>query len=342
MPSIKPPISLKFIKKRRYFYFITVLLYLSLTGCFLVSSENGSPEPPLEEPPELVYDEVAVKRDDITHKLTLSGTFQSLDEMRLNFGNQSGRLKGIYCALGKEVEKGDLLAELDTAGLDYQIYQQETSVEKTEIQYESLKFQQADIFTLGIMELDMEIERIKLDDLKDLASKAVLISPFDGVVVYRARLLAGDHVGVYTPIVSIVNTDKLKFVYSGDNAARIRLGMKVAVTVKSQEYQGEVIMAPHNVPPGGDPEMKSMVVIDVKGLPDEVILGDIGMAAFILSKKENILILPNNVIHFYKGSYYVNILRDGIKKEKPIEMGIRTAVEAEILKGLEEGEKVIW
>ena len=41
------------------------------------------------------------------------------------------------------------------------------------------------------------------------------------------------------------------------------------------------------------------------------------------------------------GRRYVNVLEDGVRVEKDVEIGLQTDTEAEIINGLEEGDLVI-
>ena len=53
------------------------------------------------------------------------------------------------------------------------------------------------------------------------------------------------------------------------------------------------------------------------------------------------IVLAKNLIHRYAGRTYVNILKDGLKEEKYVIIGIETSNEVEIVSGLDEGEQVI-
>ena len=53
------------------------------------------------------------------------------------------------------------------------------------------------------------------------------------------------------------------------------------------------------------------------------------------------LILPRNVVSLYSGESYVQVLEDGVKKERVIETGIKNVTDVEVVDGLEEGEVVI-
>ena len=129
--------------------------------------------------------------------------------------------------------------------------------------------------------------------------------------------------------------------YSGTFVGQAAVGMKLTVDTEDTLYEGEVVMAPSELPPDADPELKKFAAIDVKNKPVDVEIGDIAKLIVTLDQNEDALILPLYVIQFKGNERFVHVLKDGLKTEKDIKLGIRNNVEAEILEGLEEGEKVI-
>ena len=76
-------------------------------------------------------------------------------------------------------------------------------------------------------------------------------------------------------------------------------------------------------------------------LPEEELLGKSVSVELILQKREDVILVPRNVVSMYSGESYVQVLEDGIKKERVIETGIKNAAYIEVINGLSEGEEVI-
>ena len=53
------------------------------------------------------------------------------------------------------------------------------------------------------------------------------------------------------------------------------------------------------------------------------------------------MITARNVVRNYMGRRYVQVLEDGLKKERDVQVGLETSTDVEIIKGLEEGEEVV-
>ena len=74
---------------------------------------------------------------------------------------------------------------------------------------------------------------------------------------------------------------------------------------------------------------------------DTVNRGDMASVHVVLFEKDGVLKLPTEFVHTYQNRRYVNVLRDGIKSEKLVEVGITTNLEVEIVAGLQEGETIV-
>ena len=106
------------LKNRTFLVFLVIiLLVIGLSGCYLFPKEEEVLAPPLIEPPEITYETLGATRGTIEKKITASGTFVSIEQGNMFFKNRGGRLKKVYVKVGDIVEKGDLLAELDSGDL---------------------------------------------------------------------------------------------------------------------------------------------------------------------------------------------------------------------------------
>ena len=70
--------------------------------------------------------------------------------------------------------------------------------------------------------------------------------------------------------------------------------------------------------------------------------GDTGNITFILDSRMQVLTLPQQAVHGADGSWYVYVVNEnGGRDIKWVEVGLQGNNMAEIVSGLEEGEKVI-
>ena len=105
-----------------------VVALVMTTGCFLLPKEEEMLAPPLMEPPEITYEWREARIGTIVDDFRVTGSFVYTVQRDLSFRDRGGRLKAIYVGYGEEVYAGQLLAELDTDSLLYQISMQEINV----------------------------------------------------------------------------------------------------------------------------------------------------------------------------------------------------------------------
>jgi hypothetical protein len=117
--------------------------------------------------------------------------------------------------------------------------------------------------------------------------------------------------------------------------------MEADVIINKKSYQGTVVMTPADMPHDTPEELRDVVHIDVPDLPEGVKMGDHAQISLILDRREDVIVLPRNLVRNYMGRRYVLVLEDGLKKERDVEIGLETPTETEIMKGLEEGELII-
>ena len=85
------------------------------------------------------------------------------------------------------------------------------------------------------------------------------------------------------------------------------------------------------------------MIINIKDLTIETITKGVRnlRVNLILDEKNDVVVVPKRVLQNYLGNKYVYVLEDGIKKQRFVEIGTETNLEAEIIKGLEAGEIII-
>lgn len=314
----------------------------SLSGCYLFPKEEEVLAPPLVEPPEITYETQEVKRGVIEKKISASGTFVSIEQANMFFKHRGGRLKDIHVKVGDYVEKGQVIAELDSSDLENQIEQQEIQLKKAQTRLSQVKAHSGDKYEQRMAQYDVELAKLTLDNLKRQLNECKLTADISGNVVYvDLNVSIGDYVDAYQTLIRVADPNKLQLQVTGPDTSSFNLGMEADVTIKKQTYSGKVVMTPADVPLDVPEEQRDIVRIEVDDLPEDVKLGESAQVSLILDKREDVIVIPRNLVRNYMGRKYVLVLEDGLKKERDVEVGLETATEAEIMKGLEEGELLI-
>ena len=320
---------------------VAILSIFLCAGCFLLPKEEELLAPPIMEAPEISYRTVAVKKGAVENSVRVTGYFVYAEQHSVSFKSMTGRLKAIYVEYGDVVEEGRVLAELETDNLENLIMQQVLMVRKAELNRERLHIVGADKFSLEIADIDLELARLSLKDLRLNKERAQLRSPMDGEVVYISNVYEGDFINSYKTMFQVADRSKLYLSYQGNNLQEFRLGMHVKVIIDKVEYDGEVVMTPAQFPYDAPDSQKRQILFDIPVIPEDVEKGDTAVVYLILEKSDNTLIIPRSQVQHYMGRKYVYVLEEGIRAERNIETGIQNATEVEVVNGLAEGELVV-
>lgn len=319
-----------------------VFMTLFSSGCFLYPREQEVLAPPLKEPPEITYKVMEPERGTIIKSITCTGYMVPVRRVNVFFKHSIGRLKSINVMAGDIVEKGDVLAELETEDLNRSIKLKEIALRKAEINYMQKKAQEADQYTMIKTRLDLKTLKEDLEELKDRIHLSKLTAPITGQIDYvNDSYSMGDNIPSYRNLFRIVDMNKLRLEYQGENSYEFKLGMNVEVNISDTVYNGVVVTTPSNMPVELATKIKETVFINVEELPEDVEAGEAALITLVQYKKDDVLKLPKELVKTYGARKYVPVLVDGEKIEKTVETGIETATEIEILNGLEEKDKVI-
>ncbi|WP_223285236.1 efflux RND transporter periplasmic adaptor subunit [Paenibacillus sp. PL91] len=327
---------------------IAITAMLALSGCGLLPAEQQALQPPLVQPAQEQLDIVEASRGSIQTYLKGTAHFVSSSAENLSFKESGGRLKSIKVTIGQVVKAGDLLVEQETGDLELQVSLQRLNVERAQLMYKEAIVSEATPTDQRLREIDLEREIISLQSMESRLAKSRLYASISGTVTFVETLNAGDFVNAYHSIVSIADTSRIQLTYvAGDmkEVLPVEAGMPVNLKYKGKSYTGNVLQSPSNVPIGSDgakAERNAVTIyMSMDNAPAGIHIGDSAELTIELQKRENVIVLPRSAIRSYMGRYYVQVAEGERRKEVDVEVGLMTPTEAEIAKGLEEGQQVI-
>ncbi|SFF21635.1 membrane fusion protein, macrolide-specific efflux system [Paenibacillus catalpae] len=337
------------LKLRKFNLAMSLIVSLSLlAGCSLIPAEEEPLKPPLVKPAEQNYSTDEVKMGDIRREVKGSGVFESTASELAQFKSQGGRLKKLYVSSGDEVKKGDLLAELVVDGLDVQTLEQKLGLERAEYALKQAK-QAGNEQEIHIAQLQLEIEKLKLDKLEQTAEQSKLRATMNGQVVFVEELAEGDFVQPYQTLVRVADPSKLRFSYRSSDAGSIgevQVGMNAVISAgKNYESTGKVVQTPSSAPLTTDPDLKakygSTLYVNVDKLPEDAEIGSSANVSIVLVEHKNAVLIPKSGLRSYLGRTFVRVLDGKALREVDVEVGIQSSTEVEIVRGLKEGQTIV-
>ncbi|MGI5900608.1 MAG: efflux RND transporter periplasmic adaptor subunit [Christensenellales bacterium] len=401
---------------------VVLLLALALTalsfglgGCFLLPAEEAVLAPPLVEPEEIVYKTEPVMRGNMEDKRIITAYFAPIVSHSLYFTKASGRVQSIDIALGKEVEAGDILVELENENIQRRIRDQELVVKRLESRLNEARSGGADEYAIKLAQLDLEaannvyqdllaekteistrhgvdtnpalqeqlenidtkmrdqliqLEKLQLkleqleqggnsyqveqaayelesaeNSLNDLYAEyenTVLRAPITGRITWMKTMNVGESVGTYSSIITLSDPTQLVLQYDNSKASEFPVGMKVSIAYEKETYTGTVESNPQTNPPSENGSKNDYARFTIDGFDlSTAAAGASAQITAVLDSREDVIVISKNRVNTFQTRYYVNVLVDGIKEERDIQIGLQTATEVEVLKGLEEGELII-
>jgi HlyD family secretion protein len=229
----------------------------------------------------------------------------------------------------------------------------ETSLDKLHKQMEIAQIQLGQIQNMNQQDINamsgqlsraqggVEIARYNLE-------KATIFAPFDGVVL-NIPFKEGEQFAPSGPTSSILFADlstwKVVVNVNELDIGQISLDQKAIVEIDGlfgTEFEGKV--AKINYGPSGIEGLVSYKVeVEFEKPEDKIIyLGMTASVDFITEEKQDILTLPLVAIQSKGDKKFVNLKKDGKVVEQEVEIGLQGENSVEVVKGLSEGDVVVY
>lgn len=325
--------------------YLMILLSATLltTGCQFLPREEEPLAPPLMQPATIEYRTKPVERGDLIEQVRMSGAFVPETQQALSFEKQGGRLKAIHVRMGEMVEADQLLMELDSEQLETQIAMTQLDVERAQLNLQQVKNSGGDRYAVRRAEIDLEQQTMRLQDMEKQMEATRIYAPFAGQVTYLSSVLIGEYVNAYQLMIKIADLSRLVVVTTSDDANSLPIGAMVDVEYDKKIIQAEVIANPSSLYNDPDENMRKAAIMHLPDdtIPDGVKAGVSVRITYVLQRRDDVLVVPRSYINLMSGRRYVNVLENDIRVEKDVEIGLTTDTEAEIIKGLAEGDLVI-
>ena len=158
---------------------------------------------------------------------------------------------------------------------------------------------------------------------------------------FAERLNAGTKVQSYKVIATIIDPDKIYIKAAVSDDKKFTKGQEVTITIENEDYKGTIVKTPTEAKEQGD-EDTSSIYAEFKGtVPSFTKVGTVADISYIKEQAENAIVIPKYLVKTLSGKNYVQVYKDGVKKEVDVETGISNATEIQITSGLSEGDEVV-
>lgn len=308
-----------------------------LTGCSR-GNTSGEIQLPIYGSAAVQYEIAQAKYMDISETQSLGVTIGYPYAVYLTYPG-SALVKSFNALKGRTVTAGEILAELDSSDLDYDISNQQTVVNAA---------YQSSLMGGRAAQLQYEIEQAKLDMMLEEKESYIIRAPFDGIITETRAAAEGSTVEEGAVCCAVSEVSKTEIYLDGGNSSLFRFGQKVQVRIDNTTYDATVVQAPDCVPAEADGNSANRAVfrLDNDAMPQ--VLKDSAMAVsagwatvYVTSERSNVLAVPDAAVKSSGTENYVTLV-DGEERFKlKVTVGASLGGYTEIINGISAGDVVM-
>ncbi len=238
---------------------------------------------------------------------------------------------------GEIVTEGQILAQLDSSDLDYEINNQKAAVNAA---------YNASLSGGTAAELQYRIEQSRLEMLLAEKESYTIRAPFDGIVTSVARATEGTIVTAGDMCCSISEENRAFVYVEGNEAADFRFGQQVQVKLDNITYDATVVEAPDVAP--ATATSVNVAMFDLGDGVMEKIWEENSMAisagwatVYVTESRKNVLAVPDAAIKTIGTDHYVTMVDGDERFRLNVTIGKQLGGYTEILNGISEGDIVM-
>jgi RND family efflux transporter MFP subunit len=269
----------------------------------------------------------------------------------------TARVIKVYVGVGQTVKKGELIALLDASDFGLQSQEAQAEVARIEVllanQKNTVERNQIlvnknfisknalDDATAQQNALNQQLQaaKIRVASAASTSAKARIFAPADGKIEKKI-VDSGEFVRIGDPIVQIIGNQKLRahIPFPESIAPKIKPGLQIKL---STPISGTTVTTTvKEIKPLVMADNRSVdVIADISNQPDWQAGASVN-AKLILSKKEGVLMVPEQSVVLRPAGEVVYVIQNNIAQQRIIQTGERQSGWVEILNGLEPGLEV--
>nr|WP_312578596.1 HlyD family efflux transporter periplasmic adaptor subunit [Sedimentibacter sp.] len=226
-----------------------------------------------------------------------------------------GKVKTVKVENGEYINKGDIVATMESDDIELQIAEQQNIIEKNQSQ------------------------------LNDLTEGDTVYSPMKGTVL-QVDVSGEEVVDRNTVLMTVADLENMEVVLDVDelDITKITLGQQAIITTdvfKDESFTGKVTkISMEGQTNNGVTTYKVTIHLDDR----KSLMSGMNVDIEILSdERNNVIVVPIDAIHKLDGEYMVTIKdKEGNKSDVKVELGLANKDNVEIVNGVEEGDVVVY
>ena len=348
---------------------LIVVLAVLVIGTFVLLWKKSQPQ-------KVVFTTITPVVMTIENKTVATGKVEPRNQIEIK-PNISGIITAIYKKSGQTVKAGDVIAKVQVIPDMLSLNSAESRLNKAKIAVEQSQIdfnRQKMLFDKGVISketyekstIDLKTSKEDLSDAQnnyDLIkegitrnaskySNTLIRSTIDGMILdipqkVGSSVIQSNNFNDGTTIAKIANMNDMIFVGKIDETevGKIKVGMPIQLVIGALDgLKFDAVL--EYISPQGVTE-NGAIVFEIKAavnMPKDVFIrsGYSANAQIILSKKENVLTIPESTLIFEKDSTFVEVQTKDtlVYQKRSVKVGLSDGVNIEVVKGVVAGEKI--
>lgn len=316
---------------------ITIILVINRTNKSKAESSTGT-----KSTPKVKIVAKVLSKDTLNTKTFVTGSLIPWKMIDLQT-EIAGRVVLNNIVEGKTYAKGDLLIQLNDDELKAELNKQKadlklwTAKEKRIqqlINKEAISLEELDEATAKIAQINADIDLIE-----SKIRKSKLLAPFDGKIGI-SDITEGTYLSPGTSISQYFQTDNIKVEF--DVPEKYKSEVKVGDVISFKSLNKSKSATVYAIEPLINNQTRTFKVRAKAGNPDKILTPGAYTEIELGNNTTTIsYMVPTNAIIFGKPKPIVYIVKEGKAIPKPVDLGLRTEVEIQIIDGLSPLDTVI-
>jgi len=339
---------------------ITKISIVFFVALFIVSCQPQASQEAAEESfgaaPVKVY---KIERQRISENLFYTGLIEAWKEINIT-PDVAGKISAIHVEEGGRIQKGQLLAELDTRAIRLQLDQARAGVAVAEANYNDAKRnmdrmdrlssenavseQQAEKISLAFEAAEAQLQQANaaLNLAKHQLEVSLMKAPFNGIIAAK-NAEVGDMINPMmggAGVLTLVDFSRVKIGIDVSHKDIVRISKGQPALLKVNAFPGELFNGQVSVVNIAADALTKKFRVEVQVNNPELVLrpNTFGEVMFEVEIHENVFAVPQIAVIDNKFVFVAN----GDKAERrDVVLGIQNAEMVEIVSGLVEGDLVI-
>jgi len=290
-----------------------------------------------------------VARDTFKSTVSATGRITPKREADLSFSS-SGTVTRVAVDVGDRVEKGDVLATIDTASL-------QAALDAAEAQLAAAKTQAADDGGASSTQQAADDAAVasaesELEAAQDALDAATIRAPFSGTVS-AVGYEVGDQAGSSspasdgsgsTPAITLISPHSLQVDanVSASDVSQLKKGMQVQITPTGggDVVYGTVAEVGVIATAGDSGAAQFPVTVDVTGRTTGLYAGSTASLEITVKQATDVLAVSTQALHNDGDQTYVYVLEGSRRTKRVVQVGETYGMQTEVVSGLKEGDVV--